>query len=81
MRPLGDLSGERRCRQILAAPTSAQDRSTARFEALVALAEAKMVEHRVPGMAIGIIDNGVLRTRGLGVTNVEDPRPASSLMP
>ncbi len=62
---------------VLAAPTSAQDRSTARFEALVALAEAKMAEHRVPGMAIGIIDNGVLRTRGLGVTNVEDPLPVT----
>ena len=57
---------------MLAAPAVAQDRGPARFDALVALAEAKMQEHRVPGVAIGIIDNGVLRTRGLGVTNVED---------
>ena len=57
---------------MLTAPAVAQDRGPARFDALVALAEAKMQEHRVPGVAIGIIDNGVLRTRGLGVTNVED---------
>lgn len=56
-------------------PVTSQDNSAsaARFDALVALAEAKMAEHRVPGMAIGIIDNGVMRTRGLGVTNVDDP--------
>ncbi len=58
---------------INTSPLSAQDSRTARFDALVAVAEAKMAEHRVPGMAIGIIDNGVVRTRGLGVTNVEDP--------
>jgi len=60
---------------ILVSPArpSAQDPSTARFNALVALAEAKMAEHHVPGLALGIIDNGVVRTRGLGVTNVEDP--------
>jgi CubicO group peptidase (beta-lactamase class C family) len=55
-------------------PVTSQDNSgAARFEALVALARARMAEHRVPGMAIGIIDNGVMHTRGLGVTNVEDP--------
>lgn len=58
---------------INTSPLSAQDSRTARFDALVAVAEAKMAEHRVPGMAIGIIDSGVVRTRGLGVTNVEDP--------
>lgn len=58
---------------INTSPLSAQDSRTARFDALVAVAEAKMAEHRVPGMAIGIIDNGVVHTRGLGVTNVEDP--------
>ena len=62
---------------LLTAPTFAQDRNTARFDALIALAEAKMAEYRIPGVAIGIIDNGVLRTRGLGVTNVEDPIPVT----
>jgi CubicO group peptidase (beta-lactamase class C family) len=43
-----------------------------RIDALVAFAEAKMREHRVPGVALGIVDNGVITTRGLGITNVED---------
>jgi CubicO group peptidase (beta-lactamase class C family) len=47
------------------------------FEALAAYAEGKMREYRVPGVAIGIIDNGVVTTRGLGVTNVEDPLPVT----
>ena len=36
-----------------------------------------MREYHVPGVAIGIIDNGVVTTRGLGVTNVEDPLPVT----
>jgi CubicO group peptidase (beta-lactamase class C family) len=48
-----------------------------RFDALVAFAEGKMREHRVPGVALGIVDNGVITTRGLGVTNVEDPLPVT----
>jgi CubicO group peptidase (beta-lactamase class C family) len=60
---------------LLAVQPHAQGRSDPRFDALVSLAEAKMREHRVPGVAIGIIDNGVVTTRGLGVTSVEDPLP------
>ena len=56
---------------------TAQDRHNTRFESLSALAEVKMREHHVPGVAIGIFDNGVLTTRGLGVTNVEDPLPVT----
>ncbi len=48
-----------------------------RFDALAAFAEAKMREYRVPGVALGIIENGVVTTRGLGVTNVEDPLPVN----
>ena len=48
-----------------------------RFDALMAFAEGKMREHRIPGVAIGIVDNGVITTRGLGVTNVEDPLPVT----
>src|SRR5688500_8807205 len=44
-----------------------------RIDALVSFAEAKMKEHRVPGVAVSIVDNGVITTRGLGITNVEDP--------
>ncbi len=48
-----------------------------RFDALAAFAETKMREYRVPGVALGIIENGVITTRGLGVTNVEDPLPVN----
>ena len=48
-----------------------------RFDALVAFAEGKMREHRVPGVAIGIVDNGRIATRGLGITNVDDPLPVT----
>src|SRR5688572_9674326 len=48
-----------------------------RFDALVAFAEGQMREHRIPGVAIGIVDNGVITTRGLGVTNVDDPLPVT----
>ena len=48
-----------------------------RFDALAAFAEGKMREHRIPGVAIGIVDHGVIHTRGLGVTNVDDPLPVT----
>ena len=57
------------------APTRTQAPADARFEALVSLAEAKMREYRVPGVALGILDNGTVTLRGLGVTSVEDPLP------
>src|SRR5678816_4023638 len=37
-----------------------------------------MKELGVPGVAIGILNNGVATTRGLGVTNVEDPLPVTA---
>src|SRR5690242_2923495 len=48
-----------------------------RFDAIASLAEAKMKEFGVPGVAIGILNNGVATTRGLGITNVEDPLPVT----
>lgn len=45
------------------------------FDAIVALAEVKMREFGVPGVAIGVIENGTVRTKGLGITNVEDALP------
>lgn len=67
------------CALIFAATAgpSAQDRHNTRFESIVTLTEAKMKEFQVPGVAIGIFENGVLTTRGLGVTNVEDPIPVN----
>jgi CubicO group peptidase (beta-lactamase class C family) len=49
-----------------------------KFDALVRLAEAKMKEYGVPGVALGILQNGVPTIRGLGVTNVEDPLPVTA---
>jgi CubicO group peptidase (beta-lactamase class C family) len=52
--------------------------SDPRFDALATLAEGKMKEFGVPGMAIGILQNGTMTVRGLGVTNVEDPLPVTA---
>lgn len=48
-----------------------------RFAALAAFTETKMREYRVPGVALGIIEDGVATTRGFGVTNVDDPLPVT----
>jgi CubicO group peptidase (beta-lactamase class C family) len=63
----------------VSAPTlPAQDHHENRIDAIVALTEARMREFNVPGVAIGIFDNGIVTTRGLGVTNVADPLPVTS---
>lgn len=63
---------------ILAAVTAPRAQAPAgRFDELAKFAEARMREYRVPGMALGIVDNGRVMTRGLGVTNVEDPLPVT----
>lgn len=49
-----------------------------KFDALVSLAEAKMKAYGVPGVALGILQNGTATVRGLGVTNVEDPLPVTA---
>ena len=61
-----------------AAPAfQAEPSADPRFEALAALTEAKMKEHAVPGVALGIIADGRSTIRGLGITNVEDPLPVT----
>lgn len=60
---------------IAVAQTSPAD---PKFDALVSLAEAKMKEYGVPGVALGILQNGVPTVRGLGITNVEDPLPVTA---
>ena len=50
-----------------------QPADNARFDALAALADAKMKEYGVPGVALGVIADGKESIRGLGITNVEDP--------
>jgi len=61
------------CREVHAQPAA-----NPRFDALVALTEAKMKEHGVPGVALGIVSSGAVSIRGLGVTNVEDPLPVTA---
>ena len=55
-----------------------QSPSNARFDALVALTEAKMKEYGIPGVALGVVENGIVTTRGLGITNVEDSLPVTA---
>ncbi len=63
---------------ILVALVPARPRADARFDALVALATEKMAAYHVPGVALGVLDHGEVLTRGLGVTNVEDPVPVTA---
>lgn len=57
---------------------AAQPAADPKLDALVRLTEAKMTEHGVPGVALGIIADGKATIRGLGVTNVEDPLPVTA---
>jgi CubicO group peptidase (beta-lactamase class C family) len=53
----------------------AQARPDPRFDALASLVESKMKEYGVPGVALGVLRDGEVSIRGLGITNVEDPLP------
>jgi len=57
---------------------AAQSQTDPRFDKVASLAESKMKEFGVPGVALGIISDGVATTRGLGVTNIEDPLPVTA---
>ncbi len=48
-----------------------------KFDALVALVERKMAEYGVPGVAFGVVKDGQVRVRGLGVTNIDNPQPVT----
>src|SRR6185436_13726643 len=52
-------------------------RSDDRFEEMVRIVEASMKQHGVPAVALGVIKDGKLEMRSLGVTSVEDPRPVT----
>jgi len=60
---------------LIASAPAAQAPPSTKFESLVALTEAKMKEFKVPGVAIGVLDQGVITTRGLGITNVNNAQP------
>jgi CubicO group peptidase (beta-lactamase class C family) len=52
-------------------------RSDDRFEEMVRIVETTMKEHGVPAAALGVVKDGQLQMRSLGVTSVEDPRPVT----
>ena len=58
-----------RARQDVAAPDDPK------FEQLAALVTQKMSEYRIPGVAFGILKNGRMTMRGLGITNADNPQP------
>jgi CubicO group peptidase (beta-lactamase class C family) len=58
---------------LLRATSFAQTDS--RFEELATLAQQKMAEYHVPGVALGVMKDGQMTTRGFGVTNLDDPQP------
>ena len=60
------------------APPVASAARDAHFDALASLAEAKMKEFGVPGVALGVVAGGETTVRGLGVTNVDDPLPITA---
>ena len=37
-----------------------------------------MAEHGVPGVAFGVVKHGVISTRALGITNVDNPQPVTA---
>jgi CubicO group peptidase (beta-lactamase class C family) len=49
-----------------------------KFEHLVAAASQAMEKYHVPGVALGVVQDGRVMTRGLGVTSLEDPRPVTA---
>lgn len=55
------------------AQTPPQAPADARFEKIAALVQAQMATHGVPGVAIGVLDEGHVTTRAFGVTNVDHP--------
>src|SRR5262245_30430265 len=64
---------------ILALFAAAQPpRVDPKFDALARLAEAKMAQYHVPGVAIGVFEAGATTVRGLGVTSVDDPQPVTA---
>jgi CubicO group peptidase (beta-lactamase class C family) len=60
------------------AAVEAQSNTDARFDAIARLAQEKMKEYGVPGVALGILNNGSVTIRGLGITNVEDSLPVTA---
>ena len=52
--------------------------SFSQFDELASLTTQKMAEYQIPGVALGVMKNGQMMTRGFGVTNIEDPQPVTT---
>jgi len=59
------------------APVRNHQGSDPAFERLAALVTDKMNEHQVPGVSFAILRDGVITSRGFGVTNVDHPLPVT----
>jgi CubicO group peptidase (beta-lactamase class C family) len=68
------LTGSQVASPNLAAQAAVSD---PRFDRVAAAVEAKMKELGVPGVAIGVLADNAVRTRALGVTNVDHPLPVT----
>lgn len=58
-------------------PQSPAPAPDARFDRIAQIVQDKMKELGVPGVALGILADGEVRTRGFGVTNVDHPLPVT----
>ena len=58
---------------VVPAGTRSQGTADARFDALASLTDAKMREHAVPGVALGIVEGEKVTIRGFGLTSVDNP--------
>jgi CubicO group peptidase (beta-lactamase class C family) len=50
---------------------------TLTWDSLVEFIHQKQAESRVPGLSVGIFNNGVVSAQGFGVTNVDHPLPVT----
>jgi CubicO group peptidase (beta-lactamase class C family) len=55
-----------------------QPAADSRFDVLAALVTESMAKHHIPGVALGIVESGMVTTRAFGVTNVDDPLPITT---
>jgi len=51
--------------------------SDSRFDEIAALVQKRMVDHHVPGVALGLLEGDQLYLRGFGVTRLDDPQPVT----
>jgi CubicO group peptidase (beta-lactamase class C family) len=56
---------------------AAADQEVARDRVIARLIEAKMAEHRIPGVAFGVLKDDELGLHGFGLTNLDNPQPVT----